>query len=105
MKYYSANMNDGSRMLAGKLGIAAGWIDNEVFKVGCEICEFECGGLLTSGMSKLYGDSAAARVTNQVWDRFRSDAMTMNCKHLGRYDFCISNPGEISSLPEIGNGD
>lgn len=92
MKYYSANMNDESKQWATELGIAAGWVDDNVFKIGCEICEFECGGLVTPAIVIIYGGSAAARVENQVWDRFRHDAEVCQCRHLARYDFCKSNP-------------
>lgn len=105
MKYYSANMNETAKEWAKELGIAAGWVDTEVFKVGCEICEFECGGLLTSGMVSVYGDDAGARVENQVWDRFRHDAEVCQCRHLARYEFCKSNPDKreyVSSLFPLG---
>ncbi len=100
MKKYSADMNHESQVLAAHTGIAAGW-KQEVFKVGCELCEFECGGIVTPAMTKLYGDNASNRVEDHVWTRFMADAKTMNCPHLDRYNFIKTNSSGIPSLAKL----
>lgn len=103
MKNYSANMSRDCQVLADISGIAAGWIE-EIFKVGCELCGFECGGIVTPAMIRIYGSKAANRVEDHVWTRFSADAKTMNCSHLDGYNFLKSNPEKLPEFLNKENG-